>query len=299
MRLFLKKLLLLAFCTALLCLALSAVPFVRFHFTNGTTESNLLVMPHGEHVGVVLLGTSHGRIFSRAGNHERVERILGESMLNLSKGEGRGIVAEDIFLHYFYAQGNTARDVVYVIDPFVFYADAWNDDNDFLFDEPLDIRFTLFLLQTEHVPMHVWANYLKSKLAWGWVMAHPSFIQDRTDHLSSVDPQAVHARIENLYPEGTNSQTFRTYVRRLDDIVALARAHGSRITFVIPTTLLGEMPGRADLLTELARVREKDGVRFFDYSSAVTNPSLYYDHDHLNTAGVELFAEQYLKPLLK
>ena len=36
---------------------------------NGETESNLLAMGTGEHYGLVLMGTSRGRVLSRDGNH--------------------------------------------------------------------------------------------------------------------------------------------------------------------------------------------------------------------------------------
>ena len=41
---------------------------------------------------------------------------------------------------------------------------------------------------------------------------------------------------------------------------------------------------------------EKDyDVEFYDFSGIIKEPKYYQDHDHLNTAGVELFVSKYLK----
>src|SRR3989344_9671434 len=120
---FLKRLLLVFGINAGLYLLIAYYPVWRYDFSNGMTESSLLVIPEDGHFDMLFMGTSHSRVFSRSGNHERVENIMGRRLLNISKGGGHGgIVPEKLFLEMFFDRGNQAEEIVYFIDPWTFFS---------------------------------------------------------------------------------------------------------------------------------------------------------------------------------
>jgi hypothetical protein len=69
------------------------------------------------------------------------------------------------------------------------------------------------------------------------------------------------------------------------------------ISFIFPTTLLGDLPGTPEVKAALAEIKKDYPLDFYDYSNAITDVELFNDHDHLNTAGVVEFSKKYLKPL--
>lgn len=276
-----------------------SVPQWRFQFTNKDTESNLLIMPSNENLDIVMLGTSHGRTFSRYGNHQRVENILQSRILNLSKGNGGGPFVESLFLSYFYEQKNKADVVLYFIDPWVFYSAKWNEENFFLSEEPLNLNFLTLALKYG-TDKQVIFNYLKTKLGVGWLLTKPtiSLLSDEKS-LAMVDKEAVEKRIENLYPDGTNEDYARLQMRYMENMLDLASQNKTKTIFIIPPTLLGNLPGHAQLIKRLEEWKKTYSIEFFDFSDSMSNPSLYADHDHLNSKGIDVFTQKFIKPILR
>ena len=132
MRIFILKVILLGAIISSMIFTISSIPFWRYDFKNGETEANLPIIKSNQHYDIVFLGTSHGRTLSRFGNHDRVEKILSKKIINLSTGGGRGIYSSQIYLDYFFKRGNTTDTIVYFIDPWVFYSNKWNEENDLL-----------------------------------------------------------------------------------------------------------------------------------------------------------------------
>lgn len=293
MKVFIGKIVLLGCVVSVIVFALSSVPDWRYDFKNGGTESNLFLIPTGRRYDIVLLGTSHGRIFSRSGNHARVENILGASILNLSMGGGRGAYATRIFFDYFLRRGNTADTIVYFIDPWVLYSSTWNEENDLFSDEPITFDFLTFIIR-RGVNVATIANYLKTKISWDWVTRSPIPDTENANHLDSINNEAVARRIESLYPDGLSETNFRKYREELKAIMQTAKDRRVRLVFIIPTTLLGDLSGEDALKQTLA----DSGAEWYDLSNAVTDPRLYSDHDHLNTKGIVQFTEDYLRPIL-
>jgi len=291
------KLILFVVLFMVLAFIFASLPQWRFQFTNGDTESNLLITPSGEHFDVVMLGTSHGRTFSRYGNHEELERILESRILNLSKGNGGGPFPEFLFLDYFFRQGNTADVVLYVIDPWVLYSPQWNEENFFLSDEPLNAEFLALALQ-QGTDRQVMSNYVKTKLGFSWFLSKPAIVSRDERSLSEIDQESVKRRRENLYPDGMNESYANSSAQYTEKILDLVRSNQAKAIFIIPPTLLGDLPGEGDLVKRLEKWREVYSIEFFDFSNAIVDPSLYGDHDHLNSNGIEIFIQQFIKPIL-
>lgn len=269
----------------------------RQAFANGTTESNLLMMPSGTDFDLAMLGSSHGRNFSRDGNHERVEEALQWRVSNLSVGDGGGVVPALVSLSVFYARGNSASHVVYLIDPWVFQARIWNEAHPFAQGEPLALDLLYYLVRGGMDPGTL-REYFSSKLSSRWLRTRPLPLRMKPP-VEFVDPADVEDRLENLYPRDVDPVVFGHYAGVLEQVVRLATRNSSRVWLVRPPTLLGEEPGSAmltGLLGELPATFPQ--VEVLDTSTALTELSLFEDLDHLNSHGVVAYAEQVLRPAL-
>ena len=269
----------------------------RFAWHNWDTESDISIIPENHNYGLLMMGTSHGRIFSRDNNHQRVEAILHKTMLNISKGNGEGgITPSLIFMKDFYDRGNNASQVVYFIDPWVFYSDKWNDKNFFLFDEPFDLHIMHLCIENS-VNNNVLINYVKAKYSTNWLGRKPVCRQENDSFLTEINPEALKKRAASLYLEPYNEKVFAKYAAQLEEIVQIANKHHAKFSFIFPTTLLDDQRGKNKVIALLEQFKAKYGIEYFDYSTVIIDPHLYSDHDHLNTKGVVLFTEKYLKPI--
>lgn len=275
---------------------IASIPVWRYDFKNHTTESNLLVIPttpNQRHFPLLMMGTSHARIFSRNDSHMVLERILGKSMLNISKGGGHGgLLPEYLFLKYFYNNGNKAETIFYFLDPWVLYSTEWNEENYFLTDEPIDLAFFLSLLK-EGVAKEAIMNYLKSKITSLWIYMKPQEMSKNNKVIPFVNEELIKKRVDSLYIDGLNQENFQKYNQLFKRIVTLAHDNGARFVVIIPSTLLGEMPGTK----QVRQLTKELGIEFYDASTAIKESKYYYDLDHFNFAGIEIFTEYILKPI--
>jgi hypothetical protein len=278
----------------------TTVAVQRHTWNAGATESVLLPMPANTHVGMVLLGTSHGRNFSRFNNHQRVEAALGTRVVNLSRGNGSGVVPMLINLQRFFELGGSTDTVVYFLDPWVMYSASWNEDNPAFFsDEPFDLRFLAKGI-ANGVPPAVWFTYLRAKVSREWLDSAPEPLAGYNEQaVSWVDPTRVSLRLRSLYRNGAAQETFDRYAAFVERIVQLAQANGSRVALVVSPTLLGEEPGTRPLLALFAEMSRRYGVLAFDHRTAITDLEQFEDLDHLNTPGVVAYSRRYLLPILR
>ncbi len=268
---------------------------IFFHYTQ--TESVLGSTPSDTEYDLLLMGSSHGRIFSRSGNHLKVERILGLKMANISRS-GAGVVPEQTYLEYFYLKGNKTRTIVYFIDPFALSTVKWNERLYFLTDEPFKFEF-LPLLFKNGIETDVIYNYVKSKFLKSWQKDHGMITEDATYCLKHIVQESVEKRTAAIYPDGFKPAVFNNYLDELEKTIKFAQRHTCRLIFIIPPTLLGWTPGQPQLLGRLKFFKEKFGVPFYDYSMVIRKPQLFYNHDHMNVRGVAFFTSSYLKPIVR
>jgi len=284
----------------LIWLSLEALHFIEGSnpYQNWETESDGLIIPKNKPFDLLLMGSSHARIFARDKNLLRVDSILHKNTIDIGKGGGGGgIVSNLILLKYFYAQGNAAEQVVYFIDAWPFFSRKWNEDNYFLTNEP--IRFQLFKeCLNKHIDRDVLLNYFKSKYTIDWLEQKPQTREINNDVLKDVSPEAIKKRLASLYIEPYDEQLFNHYAKLLEEVVQIAQAHHSKLTFIFPSTLLDDNRGKDKVVQLLSGFKTKYGVGFYDYSNAIQDNNLFYDHDHLNTKGVVYFTEKYLKPIV-
>lgn len=269
----------------------------RYRFRDWETESVLLTIPKKEHFDLVFLGSSHGRIFSRDHNHQRVEAILGRRFLNLSKGGGGGVIPERIYLSYFFDRGNTADEIVYFIDGWSLASRKWNEGLYFLADEPFRLDILPKLL-ANGISLRVLLSYYKSKFVSSWFQQKAGGRDSDDAVVQNFGPQTVRKHIEGMYLDGFDESVFNRYALELEKTLLLSKARGANLVFVVPATLLGREPGTDALNALLRRLRERHGTAFYDLSDSIHEPAYYSDPHHLNTNGVAKFTRDFLRPAL-
>lgn len=297
-----KLLLFVGFNLVLLCGELAmfkAVQYGRFP-GNSETESDLMIIPAAKRFDLVILGTSHGRIFARDNNHDQVQTLLERKVLNLSKGSGAGIMPMRLFLSCFFEKKNKANAIVYFLDPWVFYSASWNENNICGIEEPLRLDFLMKMARfgfsrdaiSSYVVYKFQHQIVNSKIA-GRPPKDGNF-----SGLERVNPVSVGKSLQILYPDGLDSTRCLKYRRELEELVSMAEAHGSKVLFATPATLLGNIPGLPEMKAFLADLKTRHPIEYQDFTYSIQDPKFFYDHDHLNTPGIRLFTSQFLKPYL-
>lgn len=269
------------------------------HLKNWETESNLLMMGEKEHYDVAILGTSRGRVFSRDDNHRLVEKILNKKVINLSKGGGGGLMPAELHLSYFFSRANTVDHIVYLVDPWVFFAPINNENNEFfLRDEPFKL-YILWKLISGRYPLARILSYLQMIAVKNWEgiskYAAPGLTQGT---LKNIDAEKLeHAR---LHYQGTYEQKkYYTYSQVVDRINALAKKNGARITYIMLPLLIPDFPGLTKVDGKLRAVASGEThVKYYNWSAFMQDKRFFYDHMHFNTVGITYFSQNCLYPVL-
>lgn len=272
-------------------------PEVRL--ANWETEANLPVIGKREYYDVVMLGTSHARIFSRYQNHERVEKALDRKFINLSQGGERGGVRnQQVYLDYFLRRRNTAETLVYFVDPFVFYRSSLDNNEKIYINEPYRKDFASLLKQVETDTKKI--DFYNTKDSRGiQPIEYPEFdktYQETQSGTPSLD--AINERIQFLYTDDYNKVKFDETLRVLMGTITKAKNEGMRVIVIVPTTQLPEQLGDKYVLEALKEESNKGDFEYYNYSHIISDTAMYYDTDHLNTEGIVFFTKQYLKPIL-
>ena len=263
------------------------------------TKSALYKIPQSEHVGWLFLGSSHAEVFGHCPeNVAFIQSILDDDAAFLTK-RGSGVFQHRLFLEEFYRDGNQARNIVYVVDPWAFYSPHWNETMRFIDYEPLDASLMWNLARSD-VESSTLLAYVRSKFTRDWYHQGPlpPDAGSCLRKLDSRDANMVQKSVHRFFPDGTPSEHLESYLEELRRIVELAESHGSELILISTPTLLGELPGADAVRVALAEQFEANGIPYHDFSNAIDNPALFHDHDHLNDDGVRHLFEIHLTPRL-
>ena len=272
----------------------------RLVYAPWQTDSVLLAMPEEEGVDLAILGSSRAHVLSRyKDNGEVLEDALGMSTYNMALPLGGGIRPARYFLECFFEEDNTTPRLLYILDPFVFFLPGPNDAHKFVYAEPLRFSF-LKKLVLDGYPAKRTFTYVRSKFSYAWLaqVAKPLSRFDRTAEYAVDDQSLFDGRIKSLYTEGLDEAHFKRYSAEFVKILDLCRTRNVAVYLVLPPTLLGAEPGASRVLTWLESLRSEYAFELHDLTSAMGDPKYFYNLDHLNTAGVERFAVEYLAPML-
>ncbi len=286
-----------------LFLNVSTVIVKKRAFQNYNCESNTLFLNENESFDVLFLGISHGREFSRHKNHLRVENILNAKMINFSQGNATCGTNEQLFyLDYFYFKKNKTQKIFYILSPSMLFSEslpkASNTFDQEVFDVSFLYRYTQF--ESENKGARI-MSYLQRKLHPFWLTKQPFSKEKMEIEINALDQNKVEEG-QNMAFDGAvlKSQQFKKSVQSVEKTIQLAAKNRTEVVLIIPPALFGKWRGHQETFDFAEKMKLKyPNVDFFDGSETILDPQFYYDSHHLNTKGIELFTESYLKQLMK
>jgi len=257
----------------------------------------------------VILGASHAMPLDFADFNARMERETQLKILNLAAAGAGPLYNRFVFEHFL--RTHRARNLLYVVDSFAFYSRAWNEERfadakllrrtpleaaiarrlcDYARHEGVDARAVLDYVSgfskinnRERLQRDVWEGEAQFERAY-----RPS-------------STAVKKRIDYLYPDQTSTAALSRYLEKFSALIALARKEGVNVVVIkmpVPPQFYKQLPDEAGFDDALLRILSARGVRLHDFSAATSDPSQYFDTDHLNRAGLTAFFLRDLKPVL-
>lgn len=295
------KVVLLAAINAAIAIGILWGASARHHYAQWQTDSVLEATPRHASLDLVILGSSRAKLLTRLKpNLDCLERELDASVLGMATPFGGGLTPARLYLANFYRQGNQAQTLFFFLDSFMFFSRAPNEDHKFVTFEPMQAGF-LFDLIREGCGHRQIQDYFRSKFTYAWLFQKPAElgVHVRTLTQADLDPAHMLRRAQSLFPEQIRPATFAHYAEIFRVILDLAKAHQTRIVIIFAPTLLSEELGQAEMKALLEACRQPYNLTIWDLSKCITEPGLFADFDHLNTAGVERFTVEFLKPRLK
>ena len=271
-------------------------------YHNFNTEENVVITPRNKHFDFMFLGLSHARNFSRHHNHERIEKILDRNFINFGKGGGNGNIANQyVFLKYFLSRGNTTDHIYYILSMPMFFAKRL-DENAYTYQyEMLNINFFFQILTGPDVNKgEKLYTYVRSKFDKRWRKKYgPWSEKSRDTVLDKIDSTKIVAGFKRAYVNGLEFDTFEKNKKLMKETIELAHENNIRVTFIVTPSTFGVWPGHDEVMAFMEELKKEYGTDIHDYSNVYLHQKQYfYDHHHLNTAGVMKFTKEYLKPLM-
>ena len=255
---------------------------------NGETETNLPVIPKNKSFDFVLLGSSHARIFSRFESHNKVEKLLHLSFINLSQGGNReSLKNQKNYLSYFYQRGNRNSITVYLLDPFIFYRRELLNNSHIFDNEPFRLDFLYTLLTSGDYDWKTITSYIGA-MNQGRVLP-PTEIKQ-----STTSAQIIRSRMKDLYRGSIDTND----IRFLNEMYVASHNHGAKLIIIIPPTLFPKHKQAEEVKKELVKLQKTEHFALFDFSEVMKDPKNFLDSDHLNNNGIENFVQRYLRPIL-
>jgi hypothetical protein len=274
----------------------------RNTFKNWETESNLLVIKENQQYDALFMGISHARNLSRHKNHLRMESITGKKIINIGRGGYySGLMTQHLYLKYFYAMGNKAQKVIIVLTPLLMYSYIYDDASNVFEDEPISLKFIqCYLSENNKNTVRQLYYYVIDKLSPQWFLSVPTSLDEKKEYLDSLDRTKVEEGIKAAYLNGMEENVFENRKVLVYNILDECKKNNSEVLFIIPPALFGKWRGHDAVIAFLDQLQKQDPtIRWYDFSESVLDPKLYYDHHHLNSAGVVYFTENYLKKIMK
>ena len=245
---------------------------------------------------MLILGISHARNFSRQANHEVTENALNKKVFNLGRGNGLcGLHGQQLYLDFFFEKGNLTDEVLFVATPPLMYGTYLDGNQTAFWDEPIRYDFSKFILKNGDGDKQ-WQLFqsFARKLRPSWLSFKKYSNESITEQLEKVDSITIKEGMKLAYPKGRTTETIQENIIYFKKILASTKVNGVKLKVVIPPSVFGKWPGHEEVLEWIQKVKEVDNFEIIDLSEAILDKSLYYDHHHLNSKGIEVFWEKYL-----
>jgi hypothetical protein len=238
------------------------------------------------HISLVILGSSRAKVFGYS-ELLKTTSLLQRSCEVLAQG-GAGVVNQLAMLQLFLKKGNSADEIVYLIDPFCFYSEKFNEQSTIGTHIPF---------RWGDIPLLFRLRYRLDFFLIGYV--RPKLLAFKEGTVETGVPSFDAAnRIAQLYPQGTTPETLNKYLGIFEEILKIAVARNMKLHAIVSPTLIKNEPGKEDLIRKLIALQTVFPFELRDMSESITDQSYFRDVDHLNTKGMHLFLTRYLRPEL-
>ncbi len=225
-----------------------------------------------------LLGPSHGMPFDYRDMNERLEEITNTKIINLST-PGGGILPMRFIIEYFMESHNT-KNVLYILDSFVFYSKAWNEErfNDIKIYKrtPLDPILLKMLLS------YTIANEINFTAFLDYISGFSKINnQDRFKPDIRADERKFgrkyrflksrhKKRIDYLYPEKeVDKEVFEKYLGIFADLIKFLKSRDIGLVVLktpMPTHIYEMIPRENEFNKKIQEVLREEEVPFYDFS---------------------------------
>jgi hypothetical protein len=257
----------------------------------------------------VILGASHAMPLDFSDFNTQMERETRLKILNLAATGAGPLYNRFVFEQFL--RSHRARNLLYVVDSFAFYSRTWNEerfaDPKLLRGTPFDVAIARGLCEyarREGVDGRAVLDYASG---FSKINNRERFQRDvwegeaQFERAYRPSSSAVKKRIDYLFPDKTSPATMARYLRALSSLVTLAREQGINVVVIkmpVPPQFYRQLSGEAGFDDALSHLVAELGVPFHDFSAKMSEPSLYFDTDHLNRSGLTEFFLHDLKPVL-
>jgi len=255
---------------------------------------------------VVILGASHAMPLGFEEIGPALEAAAGRPVMTLAI-EGGGVVP-NAFLFSALLRKAAPREVIYVLDSFVFLSPQWNEER--LADSGLFARApydaAIFgAIMAEPAAWPVLAGYLTGFDKVNG-MLHLDIDRSeaeltRFDRVYRANDQIDSQRIAYLFPAG-GDDLVATYVAGIERMIVDAQASGIRFRILLmpaPPRYSERLPAsHTRVMSALTEMLERHRIEVIDHSGLLQDDENYYDTDHLNRQGALSYATDMLGPLL-
>jgi hypothetical protein len=257
----------------------------------------------------VILGASHAMPLDFADFNAQMERETRLKILNLAAPGAGPLYNRFVFEHFLTA--HRARNLLYVVDSFAYYSRTWNEerfaDAKLLRRTPFDPAIARRLwdyARHEGVDARAVLDYVSG---FSKINNRERFQRDvwegeaQFERAYRPSASAVKKRIDYLFPDKTSPAALSRYLEEFSSLIALARKEGVNVVAIkmpLPPQFYSQLPDEAGFDDALSRFLTARGVPFHDFSAKTSEPSLYFDTDHLGRAGLTEFFMRDLKPVL-
>ena len=257
----------------------------------------------------VVLGASHAMPLDFGDFNAGLERASGQRIVQLA-GPGTGPLYNRFVLEHF-LRAHRARNLLYTVDSFAFYSRTWNEER---FADAKLLRRTPF---DPAIARRLWDYALHEGVDARAVLDYVSgfskinnrerFLRDvwegeaQFERAYQPSATAVKKRIDYLFPDKTSPTALSRYLDELASLIALAQKEGVNVVVIkmpVPPRFFSQLPEEAGFDDAISSFLAARGVPLHDFSAKTSEPSLYFDTDHLNRAGVTEFFVRDLKPVL-
>ena len=262
--------------------------------------------PYSEY-DYAILGASRAAVFDYDDMNARLEEITGARILNLST-LGSGITVNRLLLDYFLARHDT-QSVVYFLDSFALYSEEWNEervqDVELWRKAPFDPALARLLIQRPSTRFSVAPGYI---LGFYKINNPDRFELDiseeegrRFDRSYRPVKQIDEQRMDYLYPEQIDQETFQRYLGEFEAMIRYLTEQNIEVTVIkvpIPERVYQMIPQEEQFDEAVKSVLQQYDASFHDFALVNNDEEFFFNTDHLNRTGALNFYENYLKEVL-